>query len=142
MLAKSFKWIYSKVCLCRICPGVAKRRIIRERRKLRQLARAVSVHRTSSRIFVVMLSISTQLQLHNMESARGSSSTSYSSTSKSSTNSSSSSGSSDYTKSSVQTSSVLDVPYSDSDSDIEREIRGSTDEITVPLTVCVFVMVR
>ncbi|EDW61586.2 LOW QUALITY PROTEIN: uncharacterized protein Dvir_GJ22130 [Drosophila virilis] len=121
VLAKSFKWIYSKVCLCRICPGVAKRRIIRERRKLRQLARA--------------------LQLHNMESARGSSSTSYSSTSKSTTNSSSSTGSSDYTKSSVQTSSVLDVPYSDSDSDIEREIRGSTDEITVPLTVCVFVMV-
>ncbi|KAH8394651.1 hypothetical protein KR222_000868, partial [Zaprionus bogoriensis] len=116
VLAKSFKWIYSKVCLCRICPGVAKRRIIRERRKLRQLARA--------------------MQLHNMESARGSSSTSYSSNS--TTNSSSSS---DYTKSSGQTSSALDVPYSDSDSDIEREIRGSTDEITVPLTVCVFVMV-
>lgn len=28
------------------------------------------------------------------------------------------------------------------DSDIEREIRGSTDEITVPLTVCVFIMIR
>jgi len=41
VLAKSFKWVYSKVCLCRICPGVAKRRIIRERRKMRQLARAV-----------------------------------------------------------------------------------------------------
>ncbi|KAL7735890.1 hypothetical protein ACLKA6_002344 [Drosophila palustris] len=120
VLAKSFKWIYSKVCLCRICPGVAKRRIIRERRKLRQLARA--------------------LQLHKMESARGSSSNSCSSNSNSTSNSSSSS-SSDYTKSSVQTSSVLDVPYTDSDSDIEREIRGSTDEITVPLTVCVFVMV-
>ncbi|XP_034111546.1 TWiK family of potassium channels protein 7 [Drosophila sulfurigaster albostrigata] len=120
VLAKSFKWIYSKVCLCRICPGVAKRRIIRERRKLRQLARA--------------------LQLHQMESARGGSSSSYSSNSNSTSNSSSSS-SSDYTKSSVQTSSVLDVPYTDSDSDIEREIRGSTDEITVPLTVCVFVMV-
>lgn len=78
-----------------------------------------------------------QLQMHNMESARGSSSTT--SSSNSSTNSSSSS---DYTRSSGQTSSVLDVPYSDSDSDIEREIRGSTDEITVPLTVCVFVMVR
>ncbi|KAH8261556.1 hypothetical protein KR044_011144 [Drosophila immigrans] len=119
VLAKSFKWIYSKVCLCRICPGVAKRRIIRERRKLRQLARA--------------------LQLHQMESARGGSSSSYSSNSNSTSNSSSSS--SDYTKSSVQTSSVLDVPLTDSDSDIEREIRGSTDEITVPLTVCVFVMV-
>ncbi|XP_034478797.1 TWiK family of potassium channels protein 7 [Drosophila innubila] len=124
VLAKSFKWIYSKVCLCRICPGVAKRRIIRERRKLRQLARA--------------------LQLHKMESARGSSSNSCSSNSNSTSNStsnSSSTSSSDYTKSSVQTSSVLDVPYTDSDSDIEREIRGSTDEITVPLTVCVFVMV-
>lgn len=44
VLAKSFKWTYSKVCLCRICPGVAKRRLIRERRKLKQLAinRAVS----------------------------------------------------------------------------------------------------
>lgn len=85
-----------------------------------------------------------QLQLHNMESARGggsSSSNSYSSNSNSSSISSSTSSSA-YTKSSMQTSSVLDVPYSDSDSDIEREIRGSTDEITVPLTVCVFVMVR
>lgn len=34
ILAKSFKWIYAKVCLCRICPGVAKRRALRERRKL------------------------------------------------------------------------------------------------------------
>lgn len=33
ILAKSFKWIYAKVCLCRICPGVAKRRALRERRK-------------------------------------------------------------------------------------------------------------
>ncbi|KAH8371637.1 hypothetical protein KR093_008342 [Drosophila rubida] len=121
VLAKSFKWIYSKVCLCRICPGVAKRRIIRERRKLRQLARA--------------------LQMHQMENARGGSSSSYTSNSHSTSNSSNSSSSSDYTKSSLQTSSVLDVPYTDSDSDIEREIRGSTDEITVPLTVCVFVMV-
>ncbi|XP_032590869.1 TWiK family of potassium channels protein 12 [Drosophila grimshawi] len=119
VLAKSFKWIYSKVCLCRICPGVAKRRIIRERRKLRQLARA--------------------LEQHKMESARGSSSTSCSSSSNNS--SSISSSSTDYSKSSAAASSVLDVPYSDSDSDIEREIRGSTDEITVPLTVCIFVMV-
>ncbi|XP_055839256.1 TWiK family of potassium channels protein 18 [Episyrphus balteatus] len=38
ILAKSFKWIYAKVCLCRICPGVARRRIIRERRKIRRMA--------------------------------------------------------------------------------------------------------
>lgn len=37
ILAKSFKWIYAKVCLCRICPGVARRRIIRERRKIRRM---------------------------------------------------------------------------------------------------------
>lgn len=34
ILAKSFKWIYAKVCLCRICPGVSKRRALRERRKI------------------------------------------------------------------------------------------------------------
>ncbi|XP_037030041.1 TWiK family of potassium channels protein 18 [Bradysia coprophila] len=38
ILAKSFKWIYAKVFLCRICPGVAKRRALRERRKIRALA--------------------------------------------------------------------------------------------------------
>lgn len=37
---------------------------------------------------------------------------------------------------------VLDLFDEDDDSDIEREIRGSTDEITVPLTVCVFIMIR
>lgn len=39
VMAKSFKWIYAKVCLCRICPGVAKRRAYRTRRKIRALAR-------------------------------------------------------------------------------------------------------
>ncbi|XP_028129344.1 TWiK family of potassium channels protein 18 [Diabrotica virgifera virgifera] len=29
ILARSFKWIYAKCCLCRCCPGVAKRRAIR-----------------------------------------------------------------------------------------------------------------
>ncbi|XP_033252425.1 TWiK family of potassium channels protein 18-like [Drosophila miranda] len=119
VLAKSFKWIYSKVCLCRICPGVAKRRIIRERRKMRHLARA--------------------LQMHHMESGGGSSS--YSSSSSTTNSNSNSSSSTDYTKSSYHSSSIVDVAYSGSDSDIEREIRGSTDEITVPLTVCIFVMV-
>lgn len=42
VLAKSFKWIYSKLCLCRICPGLARRRILREQQKLRQL----SINRT------------------------------------------------------------------------------------------------
>uniref|UniRef100_A0A1B0EWN9 Potassium channel domain-containing protein n=1 Tax=Phlebotomus papatasi TaxID=29031 RepID=A0A1B0EWN9_PHLPP len=37
ILAKSFKWIYAKVCLCRICPGVTRRRAARERRKARAL---------------------------------------------------------------------------------------------------------
>lgn len=39
IMAKSFKWIYAKVCLCRICPGVAKRREARTRRKIRALER-------------------------------------------------------------------------------------------------------
>lgn len=35
ILAKSFKWIYAKLCLCRVCPGVSRRRAIRERSKMR-----------------------------------------------------------------------------------------------------------
>ncbi|XP_055326011.1 TWiK family of potassium channels protein 18 isoform X2 [Sitodiplosis mosellana] len=42
ILAKSFKWIYAKVCLCRICPGVAKRRESRNRRKIRALRRQLN----------------------------------------------------------------------------------------------------
>lgn len=42
IMAKSFKWIYAKVCLCRICPGVAKRRESRNRRKLRALQRELN----------------------------------------------------------------------------------------------------
>lgn len=42
IMAKSFKWIYAKVCLCRICPGVAKRRESRNRRKMRALQRQLN----------------------------------------------------------------------------------------------------
>lgn len=42
IMAKSFKWIYAKVCLCRICPGVAKRRETRTRRKIRALERQIN----------------------------------------------------------------------------------------------------
>lgn len=42
IMAKSFKWIYAKVCLCRICPGVAKRRESRNRRKLRAIERQLN----------------------------------------------------------------------------------------------------
>lgn len=35
ILAKSFKWIYAKFCLCRVCPGVARRRALRARRRAR-----------------------------------------------------------------------------------------------------------
>lgn len=43
IMAKSFKWIYAKVCLCRICPGVAKRRESRNRRKIRALQRQLNL---------------------------------------------------------------------------------------------------
>ncbi|CAH1115293.1 unnamed protein product [Psylliodes chrysocephalus] len=33
IMARSFKWIYAKCCLCRCCPGVAKRRAIRKIRR-------------------------------------------------------------------------------------------------------------
>lgn len=42
VFAKSFKFIYAKVCLCRICPGVAKRRESRNRRKMRALQRQLN----------------------------------------------------------------------------------------------------
>lgn len=42
ILAKSFKWVYAKVCLCRICPGVARRRAVRERRKTRSQLESIS----------------------------------------------------------------------------------------------------
>lgn len=42
VFAKSFKFIYAKVCLCRICPGVAKRRESRNRRKMRAMQRQLN----------------------------------------------------------------------------------------------------
>jgi hypothetical protein len=35
ILAKSFKWIYAKCFLCRICPNIARRRLAREKHKER-----------------------------------------------------------------------------------------------------------
>ncbi|XP_054738706.1 potassium channel subfamily K member 15 isoform X2 [Anastrepha obliqua] len=118
VLAKSFKWIYSKVCLCRICPGVARRRIIRERRKIRQLAMSKA--------------------LQDMESRYASNSSSADSRS---SNSSSGSYYSEETESSTQSMSALEIFEEENDSDIEREIRMNTDEITVPLMVCVVIMI-
>ncbi|XP_044764164.1 potassium channel subfamily K member 18 isoform X2 [Coccinella septempunctata] len=37
IMAKSFKWIYANVCLCRWCPGVASRRAERKRRADRMI---------------------------------------------------------------------------------------------------------
>lgn len=131
VLAKSFKWIYSKVCLCRICPGVAKRRLIRERRKLKQMALSKA--------------------LASLEEARRSKNSSNSSSSYTS-NSATSYFSDETDSSSTSSRSRSDQRLGDDglaalglfesdDSDIEREIKGSTDEITVPLTVCIFIMI-
>lgn len=38
--------------------------------------------------------------------------------------------------------SALENFEKENDSDIEREIRMNTDEITVPLMVCVVIMIR
>lgn len=56
ILAKSFKWIYAKVCLCRICPGVAKRRALRERRKMRALTKN-DINEVSGKRFSIIVSI-------------------------------------------------------------------------------------
>lgn len=37
IMARSFKWIYANCCLCRWCPGVAKRRAERRIRRAQQL---------------------------------------------------------------------------------------------------------
>lgn len=37
VMARSFKWIYANLCLCRWCPGVAKRRAERRMRRDRQM---------------------------------------------------------------------------------------------------------
>lgn len=42
IMAKSFKWVYARLCLCRICPKVAKKRESRLRRKLRALQRQMN----------------------------------------------------------------------------------------------------
>uniref|UniRef100_A0A1B0BR75 Potassium channel domain-containing protein n=1 Tax=Glossina palpalis gambiensis TaxID=67801 RepID=A0A1B0BR75_9MUSC len=143
VLAKSFKWTYSKVCLCRICPGVAKRRLIRERRKLKQLA----INRA-----LADLENARQSTL-NADSSSSSSSSS-SKTSSSNSGGSSTSAESDSSANTANTETAAppsiinkDVVLTmfaeeDDEIDIEQEIRGNTDEITVPLTVCVFIMIR
>ncbi|CAG9861990.1 unnamed protein product [Phyllotreta striolata] len=37
IMARSFKWIYAKCCLCRCCPGVAKRRALRKIRREKRM---------------------------------------------------------------------------------------------------------
>lgn len=37
IMARSFKWLYAKLCLCRCCPGVAKKREERQRRRVEEL---------------------------------------------------------------------------------------------------------
>ncbi|KAF5303259.1 hypothetical protein FQA39_LY09998 [Lamprigera yunnana] len=36
-MARSFKWIYAKLCLCRCCPGVARKREERQRRRAEEV---------------------------------------------------------------------------------------------------------
>uniref|UniRef100_D3TPA4 Tandem pore domain K+ channel n=1 Tax=Glossina morsitans morsitans TaxID=37546 RepID=D3TPA4_GLOMM len=141
VLAKSFKWTYSKVCLCRICPGVAKRRLIRERRKLKQLA----INRA-----LADLENARQSTL-NSDSSSSSSSSSSSNSGGSSTSTASQSDSSANTEANTETAApppinnknVVLTMFAEEDDeiDIEQEIRGNTDEITVPLTVCIFIMI-
>ncbi|XP_075166445.1 potassium two pore domain channel sandman [Haematobia irritans] len=131
VLAKSFKWIYSKVCLCRICPGVARRRLLRERRKLRE---------------ELMFKALADMEESRHSKYTSSSSTSDSASSYYSEESESSSSSSRSPRNNSRGLSRIDLEalnmFEDDDStEVEKEIRGSTDEITVPLTVCVFIMI-
>ena len=91
-----------------------------------------------------------------MEESRRSKYSSYSSSTSNSSDSGNSYSYTDETESSTSSTrsdtsmerhnnndlAILGLYDDENDSDIEREIRGSTDEITVPLTVCVFIMIR
>lgn len=38
IMARCFKWIYAKICLCKCCPGVSRRREERKRMRLAALS--------------------------------------------------------------------------------------------------------
>ncbi|KAK4878871.1 hypothetical protein RN001_011377 [Aquatica leii] len=38
IMARSFKWIYAKLCLCRCCPGVTRKREERQRRRAEEIS--------------------------------------------------------------------------------------------------------
>lgn len=86
ILAKSFKWIYAKCCLCRIFPNIARRRLAREKHKerLRQ-------------------------SFGEFPSDSGSVATS--------------------------------ITSCENDSDIENKMKEDPQAITVPITVCVAIMI-
>ncbi|CAG9808943.1 unnamed protein product [Chironomus riparius] len=86
ILAKSFKWIYAKCCLCRIFPNIARRRLAREKHKER-LRQSIGEFPSDS--------------------------------------------------GSIATS----ITSCENDSDIENKIQEDPQAITVPITVCVAIMI-
>ncbi|XP_060533772.1 TWiK family of potassium channels protein 7 [Cylas formicarius] len=63
VMARSFKWIYANLCLCRWCPGVAKRRAERRMRRAQQMSEDYDSEADSSST----KSSAENLQLEGME---------------------------------------------------------------------------
>lgn len=142
VLAKSFKWLYSKLCLCRICPGVARRRILRERRKLRQLAikKFVCIWVYLWWMCIYSSNYNVSWKWTDIEKSRAQLSTS--STPNAFNSDILEKDSISFLSLNTLYSELQESLFGNDLDDIECEIQGNTDEITVPLTVCVFIMIR
>lgn len=61
IMARSFKWIYAKCCLCRCCPGVAKRRAIRKIRREQKMQADYDSDEEASEISSESIEVSTKV---------------------------------------------------------------------------------
>lgn len=130
IFAKSFKWVYAKVCLCRICPGVAKRRAIRAKRKRRAMHLAlegqiVDVSQILEFCTVKMLKVYfLKLQKDFYFGSDISSITSSSSTT---------------SESVKRAEQIMNGVESTSSSSTEEE--EDTNKVNVPITICLMMMI-
>ncbi|XP_045466134.1 TWiK family of potassium channels protein 7 [Harmonia axyridis] len=100
IMAKSFKWIYANVCLCRWCPGVATRRAERKKRASRMMYYSYEEESYGSE---------QHMQMEDAKSQRG------------------------LSHAPSETTETGDDEESETSSDVQS--------VTVPITVCLMIMV-
>ncbi|XP_055374685.1 TWiK family of potassium channels protein 7 isoform X2 [Condylostylus longicornis] len=137
ILAKSFKWTYAKLFLCRICPAVTRRRAIRERKKMRQLTAEREMNRSISSSEGSGSSISPDNDVESYDRGmRNYRRSRYYVR--------------DYNNSVDDDRSIDDDDNDvedgeddddDDDTDIQAKLQADTATITVPLTVCICIMI-